>query len=68
MQAICSFCHSRVMSGLTEDLPRRTWLGWTRSNLTGLRMFIFISKALRSYYFTTIQNFLNIKCNVGFFK
>jgi len=57
MQAICSLCHSRVMSGLTEDLPRRTWLGWTPSNSTELRVFIFISKASCSYYFTTIQIF-----------
>ena len=66
-EAVCSLCHSRVMSGLTEDLPSRTWLGWTRSNSTGLLMFIFISKALCSYYITTIRNFFVVLNIMWFF-
>jgi hypothetical protein len=46
------------MSGLTEDLSRRTWLGWTQSLSTGLLIFIFIPKTLCASYITTIRFFL----------
>jgi len=34
IKAVCSLFHNRVMSRLTEDLPSRTWLGWTWSHST----------------------------------
>jgi hypothetical protein len=67
IQAVCSLCHICVMSGLTEYLSRRTWLGWTRSLSTGLPLFIFISKTLWSSYITTIRiSFIVLSIMWGF--